>query len=263
MLPLLQKGQLRDVQSVAAQSDAAVGKIVSYGLTRMQSPGRREDFDAAMEEGMMEIVPRLEKRTHYIATFANVITLVGLLGTIIGLIKGFTAVAQVNPAEKAEMLSASISIAMNNTAFALMVAIPFLLIHSFLQAKTSEIVDGLEAAKMSFLNLVQRLKLEHAAARAAERSSSSNRTVRRPDMPARRLKKTPAHLEITAFINLIVVLVPFLLSVAVFTHLAVIDLSLPAQSNEQIQKLDPDKPLKLEVIVRANWVEVNDKHGGG
>ena len=84
---------------------------------------------------MMEIVPRLEKRTHYIATFANVITLVGLLGTIIGLIKGFTAVAQVNPAEKAEMLSASISIAMNNTAFALMVAIPFLLIHSFLQAQ--------------------------------------------------------------------------------------------------------------------------------
>ena len=165
ILPLLQKGQLRDVQSIATNSDAAVGKIVSYGLSRMQSPGRREDFDAAMEEGMMEIVPRLEKRTHYIATFANVITLVGLLGTIIGLIKGFTAVAQVNPAEKAEMLSASISIAMNNTAFALMVAIPFLLIHSFLQAKTSEIVDGLEAAKMSFLNVVQRLKLEHAASK--------------------------------------------------------------------------------------------------
>ncbi len=164
VLPMLQKGQLRDVQSITASSDAAVGKIVNYGLARMQSPGRREDYDAAMEEGMMEIVPRLEKRTHYIATFANVITLVGLLGTIIGLIKGFTAVAQVNPAEKAEMLSASISIAMNNTAFALMVAIPFLLIHSFLQAKTSEIVDGLEAAKMSFLNLVQKLRAEHQAA---------------------------------------------------------------------------------------------------
>ena len=81
-------------------------------------------------------------------------------------------------------------------------------------------------------------------------------------MPARRLKKTPAHLEITAFINLIVVLVPFLLSVAVFTHLSVIDLALPAQSNEKIQKLDPDKPLKLEVIVRSKYVEVNDKHGG-
>ena len=165
VLPMLQGGRFKEVQSVTAKSDAAIGKIVNYGLTRMQSPGRREDFDAAMEEGMMEIVPRLEKRTHYIATFANVITLVGLLGTIIGLIKGFTAVAQVNPAEKAELLSASISIAMNNTAFALMVAIPFLLIHSFLQAKTSEIVDGLEAAKISFLNLVQRLKAEQTGAR--------------------------------------------------------------------------------------------------
>jgi biopolymer transport protein ExbB/TolQ len=164
VLPLLQGGQFKEVQSITAKSDAAIGKIVNYGLTRMQSPGRREDFDAAMEEGMMEIVPRLEKRTHYIATFANVITLVGLLGTIIGLIKGFTAVAQVNPAEKAELLSASISIAMNNTAFALMVAIPFLLIHSFLQAKTSEIVDGLETAKISFLNLVQRLKAEQTQA---------------------------------------------------------------------------------------------------
>jgi biopolymer transport protein ExbB/TolQ len=162
VLPMLQGGRFKEVQNVTANSDAAIGKIVNYGLTRMQSPGRREDFDAAMEEGMMEIVPRLEKRTHYIATFANVITLVGLLGTIMGLIKGFTAVAQVNPAEKAEMLSASISIAMNNTAFALMVAIPFLLLHSFLQAKTAEIVDGLEAAKISFLNLVQRLKAEQS-----------------------------------------------------------------------------------------------------
>ncbi len=164
--PMLEGGRFKEVHGVTASSDSAIGKIVSYGLTRMQSAGRREDLDAAMEEGMMEIVPRLEKRTHYIATFANVITLVGLLGTIIGLIKGFTAVAQVNPAEKAELLSASISIAMNNTAFALMVAIPFLLIHSFLQAKTSEIVDGLEAAKISFLNLVQRLRAEQATARA-------------------------------------------------------------------------------------------------
>lgn len=163
VLPMLQGGQFKEVHSITSKSDAAIGKIVNYGLTRMQSPGRREDYDAAMEEGMMEIVPRLEKRTHYIATFANVITLVGLLGTIIGLIKGFTAVAQVNPAEKAELLSASISIAMNNTAFALMVAIPFLLIHSFLQAKTSEIVDGLEAAKISFLNLVQRIRAEQTS----------------------------------------------------------------------------------------------------
>jgi biopolymer transport protein ExbB len=160
VLPMLQKSQWKEVFGMASQSDAALGKLVANGLSRLQSSRKREDLDAAMEEGMMEIVPRLEKRTHYLATFANVITLVGLLGTIMGLIKAFTAVAQVNPAEKAELLSASISIAMNNTAFALMVAIPFLLVHAFLQARTSEIVDGLEAAKISFLNLVQRLAPE-------------------------------------------------------------------------------------------------------
>lgn len=165
VLPMLQGGRFKDVMNMAQTSDSAIGKIVANGLSRAQSARRREEIDAAMEEGMMEIVPRLEKRTHYIATFANVITLVGLLGTIIGLIKGFTAVAAVNPAEKAEMLSASISIAMNNTAFALMVAIPFLLIHSFLQARASEIVDSLEAAKITFLNLIQRSAPEAAPAR--------------------------------------------------------------------------------------------------
>ncbi len=170
LLPVLQAGRFKEAAQMAAASDSAVGKIVANGITRMASARRREDIEHAMEEGMMEIVPRLEKRTHYIATFANVITLVGLLGTIIGLIKGFTAVASVNPAEKAELLSASISIAMNNTAFALMVAIPFLLIHAFLQARASEIVDSLEAAKITFLNLVQRLSGEAGSLREARAS---------------------------------------------------------------------------------------------
>ena len=81
-------------------------------------------------------------------------------------------------------------------------------------------------------------------------------------MAVRRLKKTPAHLEITAFINLIVVLVPFLLSVSVFTHLAVIDLALPAQSNEKLEQLDPNKLLKLEVVIRPESIEVGDRIGG-
>ena len=119
--------------------------------------------------------------------------------------------AQVNPAEKAELLSASISIAMNNTAFALMVAIPFLLIHAFLQARTTEIVDSLEAAKISFLNLVQRMKSE-VKHRAAALTGPSPRE--REDRPCASdaCASEPAGLDVTAFINLIVVLVPFLLS---------------------------------------------------
>jgi biopolymer transport protein ExbD len=80
-------------------------------------------------------------------------------------------------------------------------------------------------------------------------------------MRVRRLKKEAAHLEITAFINLIVVLVPFLLSTAVFTRLSVIDLSLPAQSNERIEKLTENN-LQLEVVVRQQALEVGDRIGG-
>lgn len=80
-------------------------------------------------------------------------------------------------------------------------------------------------------------------------------------MKHRRLRKEAAHLEITAFINLIVVLVPFLLSTAVFTRLTVIDLSLPAQSSSALEQLKVDN-LQLEIVVRAEALEVGDRLGG-
>lgn len=163
LLPLLKSGNYQQVLGITANSDTAIGKILSYGLNRLKGARRREDIEAAMEEGLMEVIPRLERRTHYLATLANVVTLMGLLGTIIGLIKAFTAVANVDPATKAELLSASISIAMNATAFGLIVAIPFLLIYAFLQARTAEIITSLEVASVKFLNLViERVKSDAA-----------------------------------------------------------------------------------------------------
>jgi len=103
---------------------------------------------------MMEIIPQLEKRTQYIALFANICTLLGLLGTIMGLIAAFTAVANADPAEKADLLSASISVAMNTTAFGLMAAIPLLVFHAMLSSKTGEIIDSLEMASVKTLNLI-------------------------------------------------------------------------------------------------------------
>jgi biopolymer transport protein ExbD len=79
-------------------------------------------------------------------------------------------------------------------------------------------------------------------------------------MPVRRLRKESAHLEVTAFINVIVVLVPFLLSTAVFSHLAVLELSLPAQ-NSGVEQLKVDD-LKLEIVIRPDAVEVGDRIGG-
>lgn len=162
LLPLLKSGKYQQVMGITANSDTAIGKILNYGINRVKTARRREDIEAAMEEGLMEVIPRLEKRTHYLATLANVVTLMGLLGTIIGLIKAFTAVANVDPATKSELLSASISIAMNATAFGLVVAIPFLLMYAFLQARTTEIVTSLETASVKFVNLVDRPKSDAA-----------------------------------------------------------------------------------------------------
>lgn len=152
--PHIKSGNFQQAVSVTSKSQSAIGQILTYGLNRIKSAARRDDIEKAMEESLMEVMPRLEKRTHYLATFANIATLLGLLGTIIGLINAFTAVASANPAEKADLLSASISVAMNTTAFGLMVAIPLLLIHTVLQSKTTEIVDSLEMASVKFLNAV-------------------------------------------------------------------------------------------------------------
>jgi len=136
------------------RSDAAVSKILGYGLSRAEQRGTGDEIQMAMEEGLLEVVPRLEKRTHYLATLANIATLLGLLGTIIGLTEAFSTVSAADPAEKANMLSASISIAMNTTAFGLMVAIPLLLIHAVMQTKTSELVDTLEMVTVRLSNLI-------------------------------------------------------------------------------------------------------------
>jgi len=152
--PYLKSGNFAGAVQVTSKSGAAIGQIMTYGLNRVRSARRREDVEQAMEESLMEVMPRLEKRTHYLATFANIATLLGLLGTIVGLISAFTAVATANPAEKADLLSASISVAMNTTAFGLIAAIPLLLVHTLLQTKTTEIIDSLEMASVKFLNAI-------------------------------------------------------------------------------------------------------------
>jgi biopolymer transport protein ExbB/TolQ len=164
--PLLGAGNFRGAAQAASQSASAIGQILTYGLARIQGAKRRDDVEKAMEESLMGIVPRLEKRTHYLATFANLATLLGLLGTVMGLIQAFSAVATVNPAEKANLLSASISEAMNCTAFGLMTAVPLLVIHAVLQTKTTELIDSLEMASVKFLNSIVERRPEGAPAAA-------------------------------------------------------------------------------------------------
>jgi len=154
--PLLSDGQFDQAREITGKDESTISQVLNMGLSLQGAVRRREDIEIAMEESMMEIVPRLEKRTPYVALASSIATLLGLLGTIMGLIQAFTAVANANPAEKADLLTASISVAMNTTAFGLMVAIPLLITHVVLTSKTGEIVDSLEMASVKALNVISK-----------------------------------------------------------------------------------------------------------
>lgn len=152
--PVMSEGDFDEARKLTTEDSSFISQLLGMGLARAGAVRRRDDIEIAMEESMMEIIPQLEKRTPYVALFANISTLLGLLGTIMGLIEAFTAVANANPAEKADLLSASISVAMNTTAFGLMAAIPLLITHTYLTSKTGEIIDSLEMASVKTLNII-------------------------------------------------------------------------------------------------------------
>ncbi len=152
--PKLENGEFDGARDLVNKDSSGMAQMLSMGLARQGAVRRREDIEIAMEESMMEIVPQLEKRTPYLALLSNVATLFGLLGTIMGLIHAFAAVATASPAEKAALLAASISEAMNCTAFGLMSAIPLLLLHARLTTNTGQIVNSLEMASVKALNAI-------------------------------------------------------------------------------------------------------------
>lgn len=154
IVPMLKANDFGRAKQIVSESSSPLSSVLAYGFSRFKPDVKRESLEAAMEEGVMEVIPQLEERTHYLATLANVATLLGLLGTIIGLIEAFTAVAAADPAEKANLLSSSISVAMNTTAFGLVVAIPLLLMHSYLATRTSKLVDTIEMAAVKCSNLM-------------------------------------------------------------------------------------------------------------
>jgi biopolymer transport protein ExbB len=152
LYPEMEKGDFDKAREMANKDTSSMAQMLGMGLARQGAVRRREDIEIAMEESMMEIVPQLEKRTPYLALLSNIATLFGLLGTIMGLIQAFGAVATASPAEKAALLAASISEAMSCTAFGLMAAIPLLLFHARLTTATGQIVNSLEMASVKALN---------------------------------------------------------------------------------------------------------------
>ncbi len=167
--PLFQSGKFQEAMALSNDSETVLSQVLRYGLSRIGTARRRDDIEKALEESLIEVIPNLERRTHYLSALANIVMLMGLFGTVLGLIHAFAAVAQANPAEKASLLSASISVAMNNTAMGLIAAITLLLMHLYIETKTTTIVDTLEVASVKFLNAIGESLAQNAAAATAQR----------------------------------------------------------------------------------------------
>lgn len=140
------------ISYVAGQKRTPLTAVVKAGLINV--PKGPDEVQAAMDEAMLREAPKIEKRTGYLAMLSNAAMLFGLLGTISGLISCFSAVANVNPADKATILSLGISEAMNCTAFGLLVAIPALLFFSVLQGRTQHMLDDINETSVGLLNLI-------------------------------------------------------------------------------------------------------------
>ena len=142
----------RAIKLCNAAPSAALPKVIKAGLTRANK-GEIEIANA-VEEATLEVIPNITKRTPSLQSVANIATLLGLLGTIIGLINAFEAVASAPPDQKTQMLTAAISIAMNTTAFGFIVAIPTLASYVFLNNVTKKIIDEIDQYSVKLQNLL-------------------------------------------------------------------------------------------------------------
>ncbi len=145
-------GNVGKALALTSQTPTPLSNIIKSGLLKVNKSDA--EVQAAMDEASLREIPRLEVRTAYLAMLANVAMLAGLLGTIFGLITCFSAVANADPSEKATLLAQGISEAMHCTAFGLMTAIPGLLFFSVLQGKTQHLMDDINEASVSVLNLI-------------------------------------------------------------------------------------------------------------
>jgi biopolymer transport protein ExbB/TolQ len=160
--PALLSRRMDDAIRTCTRSHAPLYQVLTAGIRSMKGTFSREDVQGTIDEALIQVVPRLEARLHYLPNLANVATLLGLLGTIIGLIQAFTAVSLADPSQKAALLAKGISVAMNTTAFGLIVAVPLVMIYSFLQNRTNRIIDHLEEYSLRLVNLASQISREEA-----------------------------------------------------------------------------------------------------
>lgn len=152
----IQQGETDKAQLLCEGSDTPLMKILHTGI--VAADGTEKEIQNAIDEVSLEIIPSVSTRLTFLATLANVATLLGLLGTIQGLIQAFSAVGSADPSQKAMLLASGISMALYTTAFGLIAAIPMLVMYTLLQAKAHRIIDEIDEFSVKLINLLHRRK---------------------------------------------------------------------------------------------------------
>ena len=143
----------RAISLCNSKSQALLPKVLKSGLTRAKDSV--EDIQNAIDEATLEVLPKLEARALYLPTLANLATLIGLFGTILGLIMAFRASGDaVDAVTRASFLQKSIAVAMHTTALGIMVAIPALFVHAVLQSKINSIISDIDQYSVKLVNLL-------------------------------------------------------------------------------------------------------------
>jgi biopolymer transport protein ExbB/TolQ len=150
----IEDGDIDKAKVLCSGSGIPLLRILNAGLTASNNP--EKEIQNRIDEVALEIIPSIDKRVAYLATLANIATLLGLLGTIQGLIQAFSAVASADPSQKAALLAGGISIALYTTAFGLIVAIPMLIMYTVLQAKAHKIIDEIDEFSVKLINILRR-----------------------------------------------------------------------------------------------------------
>jgi biopolymer transport protein ExbB len=144
--------QVQESIQACSESSSLNAFVMKNGLKRANQT--KEQIQDALEASILEAVPMIEKRLSYLALCANLSTLLGLLGTIQGLIQSFAAVAQAEASQKAQLLAEGIAVAMNTTALGLISAISLMVVHSFLTAKGEKMIQEIEENSVKLLDLL-------------------------------------------------------------------------------------------------------------
>lgn len=148
--------QVQEAIQMCSESSALLSFVMKNGLKRANQS--KEQIQDALEASILEVVPKIEKRLSFLALAANLSTLLGLLGTIQGLIASFAAVAQAEASQKAQLLAEGIAVAMNTTALGLISAISLMVVHSILMARGEKMIQEIEENSVKLLDLLSTKK---------------------------------------------------------------------------------------------------------